>query len=103
MFVKGQSGNPAGKAVIPDELKARLKDGFEEAVEFWFRTMRDENAQMQYRDKAAEKIASYAYGKPKEIMEIEHTGEVVESHEETLRKIDELLAGRATSLTTTEG
>jgi hypothetical protein len=99
-----QPGNKGGgRPAIPEELKIKLKDGFEEAIEFWFRTMRDENAQMQYRDKAAEKIAAYAYGKPKEIMEIEHTGEVVESHEETLRKIDELLAGRATSQTTPEG
>jgi hypothetical protein len=71
MFVKGQSGNPAGKAAIPDELKAKLKDGFAEAVEFWFTTMRDESAPFQYRDKAAEKIAAYAYGKPKEIIDMD--------------------------------
>lgn len=76
MFVKGQSGNPAGKAAIPEELKAKLKDGFAEAVEFWFKTMRDESIQIQYRDKAAEKIAFYAYGKPRESIDIDHSGSI---------------------------
>jgi hypothetical protein len=99
-----QPGNKGGgRPAIPEELKTKLKDGFEEVIEFWFTTLRDESAPHAYRDKAAEKIAAYAYGKPKEIMEIEHVGEQVESHEETLRKIDELLARRGAFEAAREG
>jgi hypothetical protein len=102
MFEKGNKfGN--GRPSIPDELKTKLKDGLGECVDFWFNTLRDPEQPWSYRDKSAEKIAAYGYGKPKEMIEIEHIGEPVESYEETLRQIDELLAKRGTAETTEEG
>ena len=72
-----QPGNKGGgRPAIPDDLKAKLKDGFEEVIEFWFTTLRDESAPHAYRDKAAEKIAAYAYGKPKEIIDMDISGKL---------------------------
>jgi hypothetical protein len=76
MFVKGQSGNPAGKAAIPEQLKTTLKEGFEEAVTFWFETLRNPEAKWEYRDKSAQMIANYGYGKPKESIDLDMTSRI---------------------------
>jgi hypothetical protein len=75
-FPKGTSGNPGGRPSIPDELKAKLKDGYAEAVDFWITTLRDESANWDYRNKAATNIAAYAYGKPKEIIDMDVSGKI---------------------------
>jgi hypothetical protein len=103
VFQKGQVNNPHGRPVIPEELKAKLKDGFTEVIQFWFDTLRNDTERWDYRNKAAENIANYGYGKPKESVEVEHISEAVESHEETLRKIDELLARREAAKATGKG
>jgi hypothetical protein len=76
MFQKGVSGNPGGRPTIPEELKTKLRAGFEDAVAFWFNTLADEDANWDYRNRAAVNIANYAYGKPKEIIDVEHSGRI---------------------------
>jgi hypothetical protein len=75
-FPKGASGNPGGRPSIPDELKAKLKDGYAEAVDFWINTLRDDEMNWDYRNKAATNIAAYAYGKPKEIIDMDISGKL---------------------------
>ena len=75
-FVKGQSGNPHGRPVIPEELKSKLKDGFTEVIQFWFDTLRNNTERWDYRNKAAENIANYGYGKPKETVDLDVSGRI---------------------------
>jgi hypothetical protein len=74
VFQKGQVNNPHGRPVIPEELKAKLKDGFTEVIQFWFDTLRNDTERWDYRNKAAENIANYGYGKPRESIDIDHSG-----------------------------
>ena len=75
-FPKGTSGNPGGRPSIPDELKAKLRDGYAEAVDFWISTLKDDSVNWDYRNKAATNIAAYAYGKPKEIIDMDISGSI---------------------------
>jgi hypothetical protein len=76
VFQKGQVNNPHGRPVIPEELKAKLKDGFTEVIQFWFDTLRNDTERWDYRNKAAENIANYGYGKPRESIDIDHSGSI---------------------------
>jgi hypothetical protein len=92
-FQKGQINNPAGRPVIPEELKKRLKDGYSDVVDFWFETLNgtdDEGKpyKWDYRNKAAENIAHYAYGKPKEIIDLDISGHVDGMTIEIVKKIE---------------
>lgn len=86
---KGQSGNPSGRPQIPDELKAKLKDGFEEVVSFWFETLRNEEVKWDYRNRAAENIANYGIGKPREAIDMDISGKLEGFTIEITKKIDE--------------
>lgn len=88
-FQKGQTGNPHGRPVIPEELKTKLKDGFTEAVQFWFDTLRDKNAKFEYRNKSAENISNYGYGKPREAIDLDVSGKVDMMTIEIVRKIEQ--------------
>lgn len=95
MFVKGQSGNVSGRPSIPEHLKTTLKEGFEESVTFWFETLRNPEAKWEWRDKSAQMIANYAYGKPKELIDIDMNANVntnVMTFEEKEARVKELLA-----------
>lgn len=74
MWQKGQTGNPGGRPSLPDELKTKLKKGSEEAVAFWLATLANEDALWLHRNKSAENIVQYAYGKPKEIIDVDIEG-----------------------------
>lgn len=74
MFKPGQSGNPGGRPKIPEEIKAKIYDGAADAVDFWLETLHDPDAPIQYRDKAAEKLAAYGYGKPRDLVDIDLNG-----------------------------
>jgi hypothetical protein len=75
-FQKGQVNNPHGRPVIPEELKTKLKDGFTEVIQFWFDTLRNDTERWDYRNKAAENIANYGYGKPKESVDLDVSGKI---------------------------
>jgi hypothetical protein len=76
MFVKGQSGNSGGRPVIPEQLKTTLREGFTECIQFWFDTLRNPEAKWEYRNKSAENISNYGYGKPRESIDVDMTGKV---------------------------
>ena len=88
-FQKGQINNPHGRPVIPEELKTKLKEGFTEAVQFWFDTLRDPEAKWDYRNKSAENIANYGYGKPREAIDLEVSGKVDMMTIEIVRRIND--------------
>ena len=71
---KGETGNPGGRPSMPEELKSKLKKGADEAVAFWLAALSDDSMLWQYRNKAAENIVQYAYGKPKEIIDVDVEG-----------------------------
>jgi hypothetical protein len=87
-FVKGQSGNLSGRPTIPEELKTKLKDGFTEVIQFWFDTLRNDTERWDYRNKAAENIANYGYGKPKESVDLDVSGRIEGITIEIVKKID---------------
>ena len=76
MFVKGQSGNPSGRPKIPEETKQKFAQGAVEGIDFWLETLRNVEAKWEHRDRAAEKLVAYGYGKPKEIVDIDLNGRV---------------------------
>jgi hypothetical protein len=88
VFQKGQVNNPHGRPVIPEELKAKLKDGFTEVIQFWFDTLRNDTERWDYRNKAAENIANYGYGKPKESVDLDVSGKIDGITIEIVKKID---------------
>ena len=76
-FKKGQSGNPAGRPrklpeirQIIDEVLGEEKDGMT-AAEAIFKKWRQ--MAMQGNIKAAELLIAYAYGKPIQRSEVDHT------------------------------
>lgn len=89
MFVKGQSGNPSGRPTIPEELKNKLKGEYGGVIDFWIRSYKDESLRWDYRDKAATNIANYAYGKPKEIIDVDLQGRVENVTIEIVKKLNE--------------
>ena len=89
VFQKGQVNNPHGRPVIPEELKAKLKDGFTEVIQFWFDTLRNNTERWDYRNKAAENIANYGYGKPREAIDLDVSGKIDGITIEIVKKIDD--------------
>jgi len=88
-FQKGQVNNPHGRPVIPEELKGKLKDGFTEVIQFWFDTLRNPEEKWDYRNKSAENIANYGYGKPREAIDLDVSGKVDMMTIEIVRKIEQ--------------
>lgn len=76
MFEKGKSGNPGGRPSLPAELKAQLTGECAGVIKFWIDTYKDTSIRMDYRDRAACNIMHYAYGKPKESVDIDHSGKI---------------------------
>ena len=68
MFQKGQSGNPSGRPALPKELKERLSSETPHVLDFWINSYKNPELKWDFRNKAAEHIVAYAYGKPKEII-----------------------------------
>ena len=84
----GQSGNPGGRPNIPDEVKKLLAEGADKAIRFWLDTLGNEEANMTHRLTAAEKLAAYGFGKPKEIIDMDIDGKVTGITIEVVRKLD---------------
>jgi len=76
MFVKGQSGNPGGRKAMPEELKKTILDSVPGVVQFWIDTYQDRHAKWEHRNKAAENLVAYGYGKAKEMIDMEHSGKI---------------------------
>jgi len=60
-FQPGQSGNPGGRPRLPDELKARLRDLSDQAVDTLEAALRSDDDRI--RVAAAAQILDRAYGK----------------------------------------
>ena len=88
MFVKGQSGNISGRPSLPEELKTKLKAECPEIFQFWVDTYKDKDENFGNRNKAAENIWNYAYGKPKELIDIDMNGKIEGLTIEIVKKID---------------
>jgi hypothetical protein len=73
-FKPGQSGNPAGRPSMPEELKVKIRAEVPKVVDFWIATYGNEAESFQNRNKAAENLVAYAYGKPKEIIDMDING-----------------------------
>ena len=61
---KGQSGNPKGRAKIPEEVRELARCYTQEAIEAQVSVMRDTEAPPAARVSAAENILNRAWGKP---------------------------------------
>ena len=60
---KGQSGNPSGRAKIPEDAKAMLKAATPAAVKLLVDTLNNENERTETRVKCAETVLDRVYGK----------------------------------------
>lgn len=67
-FVKGQSGNPTGRAKVDAAFKDRARKVADEVViQYWEREVREEGPNAM---KASELLSAYAYGKPSQAVEL---------------------------------
>lgn len=62
-FQPGQSGNPGGRAPIPDDVKQMLKAACPQAVKLLVKTINDETSKPDLRIKCVEIIMDRTYGK----------------------------------------
>ncbi|MGE5821021.1 MAG: hypothetical protein ACM31M_00355, partial [Nitrososphaerota archaeon] len=61
---------------MSQELKARILEQAPAVIEFWITTMKDKKARWDFRNKAAENLIAYGYGKPKETVDLNAVGEI---------------------------
>lgn len=61
---------------MPEQLKQSLREGAEDAVKFWRELVLDSAARPADRNKAAENLCAYAYGKPVQAIDVEERGMV---------------------------
>jgi hypothetical protein len=72
----GQSGNPSGRPKIPEATKKLLEEGGPEAFAFWLDSLRNPETTWPQKDKAAERLASYWIGKPREMIDLDVEGRI---------------------------
>ena len=65
-FVKGQSGNPSGRARIPEEIRTMLKSAAPAALQLLIETAADEGTEKKLRIDCAKTLLDRAYGKPEQ-------------------------------------
>ena len=87
-FKPGQSGNPGGRPTMPDELKVKIRSEIPGVVDFWIDTYKNPNESFINRNKAAENLVAYGYGKAKEIIDMDINGKIDGMVVEIVRKID---------------
>ena len=85
-----QPGNKLGngRPSLPEELKTKLRAECPGVLDFWIATYANENENFGNRNKAAENIWNYAYGKPKELIDIDMNGKIDGLTIEIVKKID---------------
>ena len=62
-FVKGQSGNPAGRPAVPADTKELFRGSSPDAAQLLIDTMNDPTAKLELRVKCAETIIERVLGK----------------------------------------
>jgi hypothetical protein len=88
--MKFQPGNKGGgRPTMPDELKKKIRDAVPGVVDFWIDTYANVDESFTNRNKAAENLMAYGYGKAKEIIDLDISGKVDGMVIEIVRKLDE--------------
>lgn len=85
-FVKGKSGNPGGRPKIIEEFRAACQADWPKVHRTWRRIMLDRGADPFARIAAAEKIASYAFGKPAASVAFEDPNGAVSTLADVIRR-----------------
>ena len=76
-FIKGESGNPAGRPAVDPKAKRMLKEAAPEAVRLLISVMESEAAPLKDRREAAKTILDRVYGTASQPIEGELSGGVV--------------------------
>lgn len=86
-----QPGNKlgTGRPSLPEELKTKLRAECPGVLDFWIDMYRNEEESFANRNKAAENIWNYAYGKPKELIDIDMNGRLEGLTVEIVKKLDD--------------
>jgi hypothetical protein len=85
----GETGNPKGRPSMPDELKAKIRNAVPGVIDFWIATYANVEESFANRNKAAENLVAYGYGKAKEIIDLDISGKVDGMTIEIVKKLDE--------------
>ena len=83
-FIKGYSGNPAGRPKVSDDIKELLKGATFKAVNLMIVTMLDETQDIKLRISIAESITNRVLGKATQPIDAAIT-------EQTARKLEDFL------------
>ena len=67
---KGQSGNPSGRAKIPEDAKAMLKAATPQAVKLLVDTLNNPKEKTETRVRCAETVLDRVYGKANQPIEL---------------------------------
>ncbi len=70
-FVKGKSGNPAGRPAVPPEVREAAKAKTVEAIETLALIMRDDKAPAAARVSAATALLDRGHGRPAQAVQID--------------------------------
>ena len=70
-FVKGQSGNPAGRPPVPPEVREAAKAKTVEAIETLASIMRDDKAPAAARVSAATALLDRGHGRPAQSVQVD--------------------------------
>jgi hypothetical protein len=77
-FVKGQSGNPAGRAALPREIMELARASAADAIELAVSYIKDPEMSPRVRMAAANLLLDRAYGKPTQAVDMDvHNGPAV--------------------------
>jgi hypothetical protein len=87
-FKPGQSGNPSGRPIMPEELKTKIREAVPGVIDFWIKTYANLEESFPNRNKAAENLIAYGYGKAKEIIDLDLSGHVDGMTIEIVKKIE---------------
>lgn len=93
-FVKGASGNPRGRAKIPEDVREILRAATAEAARLLIDTMRDEEKDIRLRKDCAVEVLNRVYGKPTQPIDGNMIADIGLSEEDRrlLRKVEKRLA-----------